>query len=88
MPYQFHHRLTVRNCVIIYNVPLVESLKNTSGGSRGGPPLFLDQTGGLRGREKFFGRQRPLPPLPLSKGLDDCPPLSQGLDLALNTDMH
>ena len=88
MPYQFHHRLTVRNCVIIYNVPLVESLKNTSGGSRGGPPLFLDQTGAWGAEKNFLGDSAPCPPLPLSKGLDDCPPLSQGLDLALNTDMH
>ena len=64
MPYQFHHRLTVRNCVIIYNVPLVESLKNTSGGSRGGPPLFLDQTGAWGAEKNFLGDSAPCPPSP------------------------
>ena len=52
-----------------------------SGGSRGGTPLFLDQTEAQRA-EKFFGGDRN--PCPLSKGLDDQPPnLSQGLDSAL-----
>ena len=52
-----------------------------SGGSRGGPPSFLDQTVTRRNEKKFFGdRSSPLisgsrwpPPLHLSEGLD--PPL-------------
>ena len=57
-----------------------------SGGSRGGarggpPPLFLDQTEARRAEKHFFGR--PPPPPPLSKDLDDRPPLSQGLDSAI-----
>ena len=40
----------------------------------GGPglPLFLDQTEARRAEKKFFSRP---PPLPLSQGLDDWPPL-------------
>ena len=49
-----------------------------------GPPLLLGQTEARRA-EKFFWR--PLPPL--SKGLDDRPPLlSQGLDPALLMTFH
>ena len=44
-----------------------------SGGSRGGTPLFLDQTEAQRA-EKFWGGDRN--PCPLSKGLDDQPPNS------------
>ena len=57
----------------------------SSGGSRGGargaqaPPLFLDQTEAQRAENFFFGHRPP----PLSKGLDDPHPLSQGLDPAL-----
>ena len=43
------------------------------------PPLFLDQTEARRAEKHFFGR----PPPPLSKDLDDRPPLSQGLDSAI-----
>ena len=43
-----------------------------------GPPLFSDQTEARRADKIFFG-DRP----PSSKGLDDCPPLTQGLDPAL-----
>ena len=42
------------------------------------PLLFLDQTEAQRAEKTFFGD-----PPPLSKVLDDCPPLSQGLDAAL-----
>ena len=43
------------------------------GGPR--PPLFLDQTEARRAEKKFFFRPGP----PLSQGLDDRPPLSEGL---------
>ena len=50
----------------------------------GGPglPLFLDQTETRRAKKIFLG-DRPPPPHPPSKGLDDLDPLplSQGLDL-------
>ena len=62
---------------------------NDSGGSRGGarggrPPtiLFLDQTEARRAEIIFFV-VRASPP-PLSKGLHDPPPPSQGLYPALN----
>ena len=62
---------------------------NNSGGSRGGArgarplsPLVLDQTEALKAEKKNFPHQPPPPPL--SKGQDDRPPLSQGLDPALN----
>ena len=42
------------------------------------PLLFLDQTEAQRAKKIFFGD-----PPPLSKVLDDYPPLSQGLDPAL-----
>ena len=52
-----------------------------SGGSRGGPPLFLDQTEARRAEKNVFGDPTP----PLSKGLDDQDPsLSQGLDTVLS----
>ena len=44
----------------------------------GAAPLLLDQTE-VRGAEKNFFGDYP----PLSKDLDDCPPLSQGLHPAL-----
>ena len=53
-----------------------------SGRSRGVPtPLIFGPKWGPKGQNKCFGGR--LPPLPLSKGLDDHhppPPLSQGLD--------
>jgi len=61
--------------------------KGCSGGSRGGawgPHLFLDQTEARRA-EKFFFWDRP--PLRLSHGLDDRPPLSEGLDPPLRCRM-
>ena len=46
----------------------------SSGGSKGGPPLYLGQI------HSFFETAHPRP-LPLSQGLDDrAPPLSEGLD--------
>ena len=52
-----------------------------SGGSRGGPPLFLDQNVARRA-EKFF--RVDAPPPPLCQGLDGRPPpptpSSEGLD--------
>ena len=52
-----------------------------TGEGHGGPPLFLDQNGGLKGR-KIFLETGP----PLSQGLDDRPPppLSEGLDALLH----
>ena len=54
-----------------------------TGEGHGGPPLFLDQNGGLKGR-KFFLVSGP----PLSLGLFDRPPppppLSEGLDAPLH----
>ena len=52
-----------------------------TGEGHGGPSLFLDQNGGLKGR-KIFWRLGP----PLSQGLDDRPPppLSEGLDAPLH----
>ena len=52
----------------------------SSGRARGGgggawPPLFLDQTEARRAEKIFFFRPGP----PLSQGLDDRPPLSEGL---------
>ena len=44
------------------------------------PPLFLDQTEARRAGKIFWETS---PSLPLSKGLDDRPPLSQSLDPAL-----
>ena len=46
------------------------------------PPLVLDQTEALTAEKKNFST--PPPPPALSKGQDDRPPLSQGLDPALN----
>ena len=43
-----------------------------------GAPLFLDQTEAWRAEKTFF-RDHPPPP-PLSQGLDDRAPLSEGLD--------
>ena len=59
-------------------VPLVPVLKSI-GGSRGGPPLFLDETEArTKGRKIFLGTGAPLisgfPP-PLYKDLD--PPLKR-----------
>ena len=45
------------------------------------PPLALDQTEALKAEKKIFSTP---PPPPLSKGQNDRPPLSQGLDPALN----
>ena len=59
--------------------------KNYSGGSRGGarvPPLFLDQTV-ARGAEKIFFWNPPPPPY-LRVWMTGPPPLSQGLDPALD----
>ena len=50
-----------------------------SGGYRGGPPLFLDQTEALTSEKKFL---EPAPP-PSSPDLDDhtlSPHLSEGMD--------
>ena len=41
-----------------------------SGGYRGGPPLFLDQTEALTSEKKFLGTAPPPPP-PSSPDLDD-----------------
>ena len=69
---------------VCFGGPSVEV--NNSGGSRGGgrgarplPPSVLDQTEALRAEKKFFPDQPHL-----SKGQDDRPPLSQGLNPALN----
>ena len=52
-----------------------------SGGSReGGPHLFVDQTEGQRAKKLFLETAPP----PLSKGVDERPPLSQALDPALH----
>ena len=51
-----------------------------SGGYRGGPPLFLDQTEALRSEKKFL---KTAPPPPSSPDLDDhtlSPHLSEGMD--------
>ena len=76
--------------IILNKLYITESrlLKNKcSGGSRGGPPLFLDQSEAQRAEKMFLGKRPPLSPpgaAPLFKGLDDRgPPLSQGLDPAL-----
>ena len=53
-----------------------------SGGYRGGPPLFLDQTEALTSEKKKFGDCSPPPP-PSSPDLDDhtlSPHLSEGMD--------
>ena len=53
----------------------------SSGGYRGGPPLFLDQTEALRSEKKFL-KTAPPPP-PSSPDLDDhtlSPHLSEGMD--------
>ena len=52
-----------------------------SGGYRGGPPLFLDQTEALTSEKKIL-ETAPLPP-PSSPDLDDrtlSPHLSEGMD--------
>ena len=65
-------------------IPIISSsLIISSGGSRRGPPLFLDQTEARRVEQKCFG-VRGGPPPQLCKGLGDrAPLLSQGLDPAL-----
>ena len=45
------------------------------------PPLVLDQTEALKAEKKIFPHH---PPPRVTKGQDDRPPLSQGLDPALN----
>ena len=53
-----------------------------SGGYRGGPPLFLDQTEALTSEKKFL-EPAPPPPPPSSPDLDDhtlSPHLSEGMD--------
>ena len=53
-----------------------------SGGSReGGPHLFVDQTEAQRAKKVFL--ETAAPP-PLSKGVDERPPLSQALDPSLH----
>ena len=52
-----------------------------SGGSReGGHPLFVDQTEAQRAKKLFLETAPP----PLSKGVDERPPLSQALDPSLH----
>ena len=51
-------------------LPSILLLGILRGASREGPPLFLDQTDARRGR-KFLKPISPVPPPPLSQGLDD-----------------
>ena len=60
----------------------------TSGGSRRGdggpaPPLLLDQTEARRSEKNFLG-DRPLPPPPLSQGLDPAPICKNTLQLSVH----
>ena len=51
--------------IILNKLYITESrlLKNKcSGGSRGGPPLFLDQSEAQRAEKMFLGKRPPLPP--------------------------
>ena len=53
-----------------------------SGGYRGGPPVFLDQTEALTSEKKILETAPPAPP-PSSPDLDDhtlSPHLSEGMD--------
>ena len=58
-------------------------------GGSASPPLIFRPDWGPKGRKKFFGDRPPPPPppppTPLSQGLDDRSPLSEGLDLHCTT---
>ena len=55
-----------------------EESRGGVGGLSLSPPLFLDQTEDQKAEKIFLGTSPPSPPL--SQGLDDRSPLSEGLD--------
>ena len=71
-------------CQISQNYILQWRIQGRGPGGLGPPTLIFKPNWGPRGRKNFFCRLPPLPPSPLSKGLDDRPLLSQCLDTALS----
>ena len=93
--YYSHFKITEFSQYQYFNDQVVGLLKSrnkkastSSGGSRGGvqgahpPVLFLDQTETWRAEKNLFWDR---PPPPISRGLDGCPPLSEGLNLPLTS---
>ena len=69
------------NSVLKSLVGAFTPVRNPGEGSEGSaspPPLFLDQTEDQKAEKSFLGTSPPSPPL--SQGLDDRSPLSEGLD--------